>query len=348
MRGKGVGSLIVCSVGIYASFLTWALVQEPLTTKIWPNSKKQFQYPNIIAMSQAFIAMTVGFLYLRWKKSPYSVIQLIKDRKKQLALISFTQSTSNPLATYSLQYVDYLTYMLAKSCKMIPVLLVHLILYRTPIANQKKIIAIVVSLGVTIFTLGSGQKGNSLNDSTFSLYGYGLLVLSLFLDGLTNATQDKMLKAAKSESKTKEKSEDDQSKIITGAHLMFSLNFCMILWNILHLCTIDKEQTVAASKMLRQDPEIIYYLVLYSICGAIGQCFIFFTLEQFGSLVLIMITVTRKMISMVLSIFVFGKSVYPLQWLGILCVFGGIIYEAMSKRAGMANKNKNVLEKKNN
>lgn len=344
--------LLICAVGIYASFLTWALVQEPLNTRVWPVSNEQFQYPNIIAICQASIAMIVGYIYLSIRKTDYSVIDLIKDNYKSLLMISFTQSTSTPLATYSLKQVDYLTYMLAKSCKMIPVLLVHLLLYRTPIERQKKIVAVLVSLGVTIFTIGgSNKKNKSTGENNSSYYGFILLAASLFMDGLTNATQDKMLKTVNSEKETKNekegKSSNKSSKKITGPHLMFSLNLCIILWNVVYLLFIDRKQIDNATYILKLDPEIFYYLAIYAVCGAIGQCFIFYTLESFGSLQLIMITVTRKMISMLLSIIIFGKSVNLVQWSGIIIVFSGITWEATNKRKVSAQKKPVSDDKKN-
>ncbi|CAB4255382.1 similar to Saccharomyces cerevisiae YPL244C HUT1 Protein with a role in UDP-galactose transport to the Golgi lumen [Maudiozyma barnettii] len=324
--------LLICAVGIYASFLTWALVQEPLTTRVWPVSNEQFQFPNIIAISQASVAMAIGYIYLSFRKVDYHVFDLIRDHYKQLLMISFTQSTSTPLATYSLKQVDYLTYMLAKSCKMIPVLLVHLLLYRTPIENQKKIVAILVSLGVTIFTIGGSQnKKKSSQRTSGSYYGFILLAASLFMDGVTNATQDKMLKTAGSKKDTKK--DQKSNKKITGPHLMFSLNLFIILWNIFYLTLIDRKQMNQALSLLKSDPDILSYLVVYAVCGAIGQCFIFYTLESFGSLQLIMITVTRKMISMLLSIAIFGKTVNYTQWFGIFIVFAGITWEATNKRS---------------
>ena len=358
--------LLVCIVGIYASFLTWSLVQEPLATKVWPNSGEQFKYPNIIAISQASVATLVGYLYLKWKRTPYHPWDLIRDHKRQLLMISLTQSTSSPLATYALQQVDYLTYMLAKSCKMIPVLLVHLFLYRTPVTTQKKIVAVLVSVGVAVFSLNgyahshshthnhshiSTTKFISLPKGLSSFYGFGMLGASLFFDGLTNATQDKMLKSinksneTSKESTVKSSNQEDSKKTdkrtvpdVTGAHLMFALNLFMVLWNLLYLNIADKLQLSNALRVVSQDPEICWYLTLYSLCGAVGQCFIFHTLESYGSLVLITITVTRKMMSMMLSIVVYGKSVTAGQWAGILIVFSGITWEALEKRRAAAAK----------
>ncbi|EDO17371.1 hypothetical protein Kpol_1060p27 [Vanderwaltozyma polyspora DSM 70294] len=329
MGQSNVGKLVFCAVGIYVSFLTWALVQEPLNTNVWENSNDLFKSPNVVAVAQGLAAMILGYLYLNWMGSQYSPIELIWDYKWDMALTSLTQSFSAPLAAYSLQYVDYLTYMLAKSCKMIPILLVHLLLYGTSIPRQKKLISIFVTIGVTIFTIGGNSKGSKLkdNDKHPSAMGFVMLLSSLFMDGLTNATQDKMLK-----SNRKNNSKNSKDRLITGAHLMFALNMFIIIWNLSYLMFIDKSQWQHSLKMMTLDPVIVKYLITYAICGAIGQCFIFFTLQNYGSLVLVMITVTRKMVSMLLSIVVFGKSIKPFQWIGIFVVFAGISWEAIAKK----------------
>lgn len=182
-------------------------------------------------------------------------------------------------------------------------------------------------------------------------FGFVLLLTSLFLDGLTNATQDKLLKNGnkepkddvdKNNSKNHSKVNNKGDKKITGAHLMFALNMFIILWNLPYLGIFHRTQFNKATTLIQLDPQIGLYLLAYSLCGAVGQCFIFFTLEKYGSLVLIMITVTRKMISMLLSIIVFNKKVNVIQWFGICIVFGGIFWEALNKRRSIiSNKSSN-------
>jgi UDP-galactose transporter B1 len=76
-------------------------------------------------------------------------------------------------------------------------------------------------------------------------------------------------------------------------------------------------------------PESIYDILLFGLFGSIGQLFIFYTLERFGSLILVTVNVTRKMFSMLLSIFWFNHSMSTGQWLAVLTVFGGIGLDAL-------------------
>ena len=54
-----------------------------------------------------------------------------------MILISITSSIASPIGYKSLKHLDYLAYLLAKSCKLIPVMIVHLYFIKpnSPIIN---------------------------------------------------------------------------------------------------------------------------------------------------------------------------------------------------------------------
>lgn len=57
------------------------------------------------------------------------------------------------------------------------------------------------------------------------------------------------------------------------------------------------------------------------------------TLSIFGSLLLVTVTVTRKMLTMIISVLWFGHTLSGMQWLGVGLVFGGVGMEAeLNKR----------------
>lgn len=67
------------------------------------------------------------------------------------------------------------------------------------------------------------------------------------------------------------------------------------------------------------------------------------TLSTFGSLLLVTVTVTRKMLTMILSVVWFGHSLGMMQWLGVGLVFGGIGIEAQLTKM---EKQRKLQEKK--
>lgn len=300
--------LVVYIFGIYASFLTWGALQEQITAFPLPDGT-EYNAPFMVSLVQNCVACLVGLIFLQLtaphiNKFQWSVL-------KPVILVSATQSMSSPLGMMSTQYVGYLLYTLAKSCKLVPVMFVHKIWYKEKFPVYKYIVVLIVTIGVSLFSMG----GKKMDHGEQMLTGLFLLLSSLLLDGITNSTQDVMFKNLK----------------LHPSHLMFLLNFIsMLLTTVYCLITGQLQHSISC---FQQSPELVWSLLAYGLCGAIGQIFIFLTLSRFGSMVLITVTVTRKMMSMLLSVVMFGHHLKPLQWLSIALVFAGVAMEAYYKRA---------------
>lgn len=68
-----------------------------------------------------------------------------------------------------------------------------------------------------------------------------------------------------------------------------------------------------------------------------------YTLSTFSSLLLVTITVTRKMLTMILSVVWFGHKLGGKQWIGVSLVFGGIGAEGLITRREKAAKEKSKI-----
>jgi UDP-galactose transporter B1 len=149
-----------------------------------------------------------------------------------------------------------------------------------------------------------------------SLYGLLLLSINLIIDGTINSTQDQMFKKFK----------------LQGTSMMFFMNsfsfLLMVLFLVLNPFTTELSEAIA---FCTAHPAVILDIFLFSLAGALGQCFIFKTLEQFGSLILVTVTVTRKMFSIILSVLWFGHRLSLGQWGSVALVFIAIAWESSTK-----------------
>lgn len=91
-------------------------------------------------------------------------------------------------------------------------------------------------------------------------------------------------------------------------------------------------------RFITAHPTALTPLAAYAALGGLGQIFIFETISHFGSLTLVTITVTRKLFTMLLSVFVFGHELTPGQWAGVGVVFAAIGIEAGYKRREAAKR----------
>ncbi|KAF9454855.1 UAA transporter [Macrolepiota fuliginosa MF-IS2] len=256
-------------------------------------------------------------------------------------------TSAAPFGFAALSYISYPAMVLGKSCKLVPVMIMNVVLYRRRFAAHKYLVVFMVTTGITIFMYfgNDGKKGNKHNSASqqtpyANLIGITYLLINLALDGAINSTQDEIFTRHK----------------VSGQQMMFWINlFCTVITSILsvlplpyipviHPSNDGRSELMGALTFVRDHPSIITPLAQFALTGALGQLFIFETLQHFGSLTLVTITLTRKLFTMLLSVIVYGHKLTKGQWLGAGVVFAGISVEAWVKRRDVHAKR--VLQEK--
>jgi solute carrier family 35 (UDP-galactose transporter), member B1 len=260
-----------------------------------------------------------------------------------------------PFGFAALSHISYPAMVLAKSCKLVPVMVMNVLLYRRAFARHKYVVVALVTVGITMF-MGFAEGGDKKHSAKgqdnptlwHSVIGMTYLLINLVLDGATNSTQDEIFARYK----------------VSGQQMMLWINLlCTLLTSLISVLPLPYIPVLHPSKggetefsnaleFLRTHPTIIYPLVQFALTGALGQLFIFETLQHFGSLTLVYvlylrigsplsltddartITLTRKLFTMLLSVFVYNHKLTPGQWAGAGVVFAGISVEAWVKRQG--------------
>lgn len=198
-------------------------------------------------------------------------------------------TTAAPFGFAALSFITYPAMVLGKSCKLVPVMLMNVVLYRRKFAPHKYLVVLMVTAGITIFMgFGSEQpkKGSGgAKDLTpyASLIGGAYLLINLVLDGATNSTQDEIFSRYK----------------VSGQQMMFWINlFCTLLSvslsvlplpyiPVIHPTSGGHSELADAIAFIRTHPSVLMPLGQFALTGALGQLFIFETLQHFGSLTLV-------------------------------------------------------------
>lgn len=159
----GLVQLVTAVAGIYASFLTWAFLQEKLTTKAYgsADAPEVWHFPVFLNTIQSLFAAAVGFVYLLASTPKGAAVPPIFPSRRilgPLALVAVTNSLASPFGYASLAHIDYITFLLAKSCKLLPVMFLHITIFRKRYPIYKYLVVAAVTLGVAVFTLHSGRK----------------------------------------------------------------------------------------------------------------------------------------------------------------------------------------------
>ena len=80
-------------------------------------------------------------------------------------------------------------------------------------------------------------------------------------------------------------------------------------------------------EFVRNYPDVIWDMLLMGGLQVLGQISIYYVITNFKQHVFPLISTTRKIITVLLSIFVYGHTLKHLQWVAIGLVFFGIFYE---------------------
>jgi solute carrier family 35 (UDP-galactose transporter), member B1 len=244
-------------------------------------------------------AATNGSMHADKPNTRFSTRKLLTSYAKTSLFITLAA----PFGFTALSYISYPTMVLAKSCKLVPVMIMNFLLYRRKFAPHKYLVVAMVTLGITVF-MYRGDKAKSkkeaINDNPYAqLIGISYLLINLILDGTVNSTQDEIFSRYK----------------VTGQQMMLWINIFTTCISMLLLAlplpyipVIHESTAGSGSELLmtiewiKQHPSVIYPIAEFSVTGALGQLFIFETLQHFGSLTLVYVSRFHLLYNAVLTV----------------------------------------------
>jgi UDP-galactose transporter B1 len=236
-----------------------------------------------------------------------------------LLLTSSTYVFAMVASNESLRFVSYPTAVLAKSCKMIPTMVMGSFIEKRNYSLQQWTSALCISVGIAVFNLSrikdlSDDNDNDEDDSKQDQYWKGMILLffSLCMDGFLGSFQGML----KREDKTRRR------RPPTAVETMLFVNVYALLFMI--PMAIVSGQWSQGIEILKDDPSLLYAVAILTGVVSIGQIFIFLTITWYSSLVCTTITTTRKFFTILFSVLHFGHKFSVGQWTSVCMVFGGL------------------------
>ena len=237
-------------------------------------------------------------------------------------LTGLSQVSAKALTSLALSKgVSFPVMTLAKSAKMVPVMLGSLILNpkNTRYSVRQYVQAGLIIAGTVMVSMAK-KKAKAAGPS--SSVGLACLIFALCCDGYTGGTQKKL----------KTRTEELTGKPPSQYDMMFWTNFSMMIVAAVAATAFGEMQ--AGIAFMVANPEVLSKIGMFALCSAIGQTFIFYTITEFDSLTTTTITTTRKIFSVLLSIFLKGHKLNTQGWMGIAVASAGILGELDAKLRG--------------
>ena len=323
-------SFIVCFLGLQISFLLWGLMQERIIKynyhmtanggitasreELAAISRKaqKFQNSQFLVLANRSVGLALSFCILlvcnRNRATFLTYKKLVNYRHWPPLFICSYSSLSNVLSSWfqyeSLIYVTFTSQLLAKSSKSIFVMLTSKIVSNKVYKLHEYICVGIIGIGIFLFSDINKHDLNKTNQILMTTFpGFLCLFGYLVTDSFTSTWQDNLIK----------------KHSISSISLMFITNLYSVLYTFISL--VKENELGETIEFLQEHKDITRHIVLLSITSAIGQIFIFVTIQKFGALVFSLIMTTRQVLSILLSSLVFQHSMSLQSVFGVSLIF---------------------------
>ncbi|PAA82921.1 hypothetical protein BOX15_Mlig022837g1 [Macrostomum lignano] len=235
-------------------------------------------------------------------------LRLISRTPHRAPAFEYTWSSlSNVLSSWcqyeALLYVSFPTQVLAKACKIIPVMLMGKLVSRKSYRWDEYATAALISAGTSTFLLASESDEHATSAAATTLSGAALLAGYMAFDAFTSTWQSVLF----------------TRHGVTTLQMMAGTSVLSCVLTV--AAQLEQGSLPAAVAFACRHPQFLMHLGLLSVCSTIGQLVIFQTIARFGSVTFIIIMTVRQAFAILLSCLIYQHRVPPLGYLGVAVVF---------------------------
>mmetsp|Transcript_10948 Transcript_10948/g.23450 ORF Transcript_10948/g.23450 Transcript_10948/m.23450 type:complete len:687 (+) Transcript_10948:116-2176(+) len=205
-------------------------------------------------------------------------------------------AVTNELSTWAsyemLKYVSFPVQTMAKSCVILPSMVMGFCMNGTRYSlwEYAQTAAVVVGVGIMQMEHSAGKKSKGVGEGGM-LMGISLLVFFFACDAFTSQYQTKLYKRFKC----------NQYQLMLGGNLAG----CVLTL----LANAHHGQQLVDDFAATLSGGVAFRALALGALGIMGQMLIYYTIREFGAVVFAWITTARKLVSVVVSIAVFGHGV---------------------------------------
>lgn len=298
--------LTYCFIGLMVSFLIWGVLQEKIMTQEYirmegdKEVRSHFHESQFLVFANRTLAFIIAGIYLFFNQSQSTA------KRQSAPLYKFSiSSITNVLSAWfqyeALKFVNFPTQVLAKSCKIIPVMIMGKIVSRTKYQFYEYVVAGLISTGMVLFMTGSVDP--SKGSAATTLTGVFLLCMYMASDSFNSTWQGELFKSYR----------------MTSVEMMLGVNMFSCLFTASSLFV--QSGFLDSIQFAMKHPAFAYDCLLLSVSAAVGQLFIYYTISTFGPVVFTIIMTLRQAVAILLSCLIYKHNVSPMGVLGILVVF---------------------------
>ena len=296
--------LLLCAGLLMGSYVTWGVLQERIMAFEYGATEnapgERFKNSQFLVFMNRILAFLVAMLVVFFRPQPKHTAPLYK-----YSYSSFSNIMSSWCQYEALKFVSFPTQVLAKSCKVIPVMLMGKIVSKRTYQTYEYVTALMISMGVSVFIMYSPDSLNHTSNVT-TISGLVILMGYLLFDAFTSNWQGELFRQYK----------------MSSFQMMAGVNLFSVLFTSTTL--LEQGGYMESLAFMSRHPTFIMHVVMLSICSAFGQVAIFFTISEFGAVTFTIIMTLRQGIAILLSCLIYHHPVTLISLCGVFIVFAAI------------------------
>mmetsp|Transcript_24009 Transcript_24009/g.42338 ORF Transcript_24009/g.42338 Transcript_24009/m.42338 type:complete len:338 (-) Transcript_24009:75-1088(-) len=271
--------LFLLAGGAVVTSIVFSLVQE----RVMPQGSNALLVSWLTTIFFALCGLVECFLTNTKRRVPL----------KDYAQLSMFTAGGMIATNAALAYVSYPLRVIAKSIKVVPVMLVGVCIQNKRYTTLEYLSAIVLVSGIAIFTLGDAKVS-----PTFSVTGLLLLALGVACDAITANVEEKLFKMHR----------------CTQAEVMVGVSFFGSFWAFAGI-VYNGKVTEAFDQMIN-NPNVVVGTATFSVFGYMASALILAVISAHGAVAAEIVKSLRKVATIVLSFVLVSKPISPMHVLG--------------------------------
>lgn len=223
-------------------------------------------------------------------------------------LLTLCLLSSSALSNMSLNYINFPTKVVFRSCKLVPTMLIATIMNRKIFSSIEYLCAFSVCIGLIFFSVADWKLA-----PTFNPVGLVMVLLSVCADAVLPNAQDRLFGMGASRVEV----------------TFFTNIFTLIAMTAMTLASGD---LVAIIRHAMVDHQLALYMGVYTAVSYVAISTYMQLVKRFGGVAAVYLTTARKAMTLVLSFLLFPKEFSWFYVIGAGLVLGGLMAVSLYKQ----------------
>jgi len=233
-------------------------------------------------------------------------------------LLTMCLMASSSLSNMSLNYINFPTKVIFRSCKLIPTMIIATILNRQVFSSLEYISAFAISVGLVIFAAVDWKL-----TPTYNPVGLLLVGLSVVADAILPNAQEKLFSLGSSRLEV---------TLYTNFFTLITMSFTTFFSGALS----------ASLKLAFSNSQLAIYMLVYTGISYIAISSFMMIVKKYGGVAAVLLATARKAMTLILSFLLFPKAFSWYYLLGATLVLGGLLTVSIMKLKRPKDKNKDL------